>query len=116
LSKTPPDGKSAVRNIFEAVEIGFKTLCSGPSRIGDTEIQRSLVPLLQARHGADETAKQVAQKLARSLAEWVNAAHFYRHGQTGTEPVQPPLDLAIVLTSEGMGFLRWLAGLYTAKN
>jgi hypothetical protein len=53
----------------------------------------------------------VAQSFARSLAEWVNGVHFYRHAQTGTEPVQPPLDLAIALTSQGMGFLRWLAGL-----
>jgi hypothetical protein len=60
LSKTPPDGKAAVRNIFEAVEIGFKTLCSGPARIGDAEIQRNLVPLLQLRYQADETAKNVA--------------------------------------------------------
>lgn len=111
LAQAPPDGKTAVRNVFEAVEIAFKTLCPGQQRIGSAEITKNLVPILNARYEGDETARRVAQSFARSLAEWVNGVHFYRHAQTGTEPVQPPLDLAIALTSQGMGFLRWLAGL-----
>jgi hypothetical protein len=112
LSETPPDGKAAIRNVFEAVEITFKTLCPGPPRIGNSEISGHLAPKLEAIYAGDATAKRAAQKLARSLAEWVEGAHFYRHGQTGEDPVQPPLDLAVVIVSEGASLLRWLAGLH----
>jgi hypothetical protein len=112
LSETPPDGKAAIRNVFEGVEITFKTLCPGPPRIGSAEIRDNLTPKLDSLYADDATAKRAAQKLARSLAEWVECAHFYRHGQPGKEPVQPPLDLAVAIVSEGTSFLRWLAGLH----
>jgi hypothetical protein len=111
LSRTPAEAKSAVRSVFEAVEIVFKTLCPGPSRIGDAEITKHLIPKLNSLY-SDPTARQAALKLARSLADWVDGAHFYRHGQTGEEPVEPPIDLATVLISEGSSFLRWLAVLH----
>lgn len=113
LSRSPPEAKSAVRSIFEAVEIVFKTLCPGPSRIGNGEITDHLIPKLNSIY-FDPTARQSAVKLARSLAEWVNSAHFYRHGQTGEEPVEPPFELATALISEGSSFLRWLAALHLA--
>ena len=115
MSKAPPDGKTAIRSLFEAVEIAFKTLCPGPARIGGSEIAKHLVPELSKEYAADKIAMQVAAKMASSLSDWVEAAHFYRHGQTGPEPVQPPLDLAVALVSEGMSFLRWLARLHVAS-
>jgi len=113
LSRSPPEAKSAVRSMFEAIEIVFKTSCPGPPRIGNDEIKQYLIPKLNSIY-FDPTAKQSAVKLARSLAEWVNSAHFYRHGQTGEEPVEPPFELATVLISEGSSFLRWLAVLHVA--
>jgi hypothetical protein len=113
LSRTPPEAKSAVRSMFEAVEIVFKTMCPGPSRIGDAEIKAHLIPKLDSIY-PETTARQAATKLARSLAEWVNGAHFYRHGQTGKEPVEPPIEIATVLISEGSSFLRWLAVLHVS--
>jgi hypothetical protein len=94
LSATQPDGKAAIRDVFEAVEIVFKMLCPGPSRIGAIEIKDHLWPKLDAEYAGDATARRAAQKLAKSLGEWVDAAHFYRHGQLGDDPVPPPLDLA----------------------
>ena len=115
LSETPPDGKAAIRNVFEAVEITFRTLCPGPPRIGDSEITRHLVPKLDSTYAGDVVAKRAAGKLAQSLAEWVDGAHFYRHGQTGEEPVQPPLDLTVAIVSGGTSLLRWLAGLHSKQ-
>jgi hypothetical protein len=114
MSATPPDGKTAIRSMFEAVEIVFKTICPGPPRIGKSEVLQHLTPKLTSIYAADATASQVATKIANSLVDWVDAAHFYRHGQAGPEPIQPPLDLAVTIISEGTSFLRWLAGLYAA--
>jgi hypothetical protein len=116
LSETPPNGKEAIRNVFEAVEITFKTLCPVPPRIGASEITRHLVPKLDLIYADDPTARKAAQKLARSLTEWVDCAHFYRHGQTGQQPVQPPLDLAVAIISEGTSLLRWVAGLHAKST
>lgn len=115
MSEHPTDGKTAIREVFESVEIAFKTLCSGPSRIGDTEITKQLIPYLDKTYANNQTARLAANKLARSLAEWVNASHFYRHGQTGGEPVHPPAEIAITLVSEGAAFLRWFAALNANK-
>jgi hypothetical protein len=113
MSEVPPDGKVA---IVDAVEIVFKTLCAGPPRVGSTEITTHLLPKLDAEYANDPIAKEAAKKLARSMGEWVNGAHFYRHGQPGPEPVQPPLELATAFVSEGISFLRWLAGLHARLN
>lgn len=82
LSRSPPERKSAVRSMFEAVEIVFKTLCAGtrgvPPRIGGCEVKDHLNPRLDSIY-TEPTARQAAKKLALSLADWVESAHFYRH-------------------------------------
>jgi hypothetical protein len=110
LAGAPPDRKAAIRHIFEAVEILFKMLHRGVPRLGDSEIKQNLVPLLVASD-LDPTALQASKKVANSLADWVNAAHFYRHGQVSEEPVQPPFSLAVLLVDQGASFIRWLAEL-----
>lgn len=115
MSGSPLQGKAAIRGVFEAVEIAFKTLCDGTSRIGESEIHKSLVQHLDIKYRDDQTARLVAAKIARSLAEWVNGAHFYRHGQVGHEPIEPPVETTIAMVSEGAVFLRWLATLLSSK-
>ena len=79
------------------------------TRLGAAEIERHFKPVLQkVLTGA---ARDAAGLMASSLADWVNAAHQYRHAQ-GVETTEPmPLDLAILMVSTGAGFLRWLADL-----
>jgi hypothetical protein len=119
LSRSPPEGKSAVRSVFEAVEIVFKTLCAGargrPPRIGGGEIKDHLNPRLDSIY-TEPIARQAAKKLAASLVDWVESAHVYRHGQASEEPVEPPFELAVTLVSEGSSFLRWLAVLHQRLN
>jgi hypothetical protein len=110
MAGAPPDCKAAVRHVFEAVEILFKMLHPGVPRIGKNEIENNLVPLLKGS-ALEATAKNASSRLAYSLAEWVNAAHNYRHGQASQEPVQPPFSLAVLLVDQGATFIRWLAEL-----
>jgi hypothetical protein len=52
--------------------------------------------------------------MLRSLKEWVDAAHFYRHEQGAEQIAQPPQSLAVYLVSSGAAHLRWLAELDAA--
>lgn len=108
LSATAPDGKHAIRDVFEAVEIVFKLMFPQASRIGAPELGAHLKPLIEARYAADAPARQSALRLLEQLREWVAAAQFYRHGQGQEEPNQPPIELAVLLMSSGASHLRWL--------
>jgi hypothetical protein len=107
FSKAPPDGKSAIRDVFSAAENVFKLITS-KDRLGDKEAD-DLGPIIDRLYAADDTARHSARKMLSSLKDWVNAAHFYRH-EPGTQDVaQPPLPLAVYLVSTGASHLRWLA-------
>jgi hypothetical protein len=110
LAGAPPDGKGAIRATFAAVEGLFKLIVPKAVRLGAAELD-DLMPLLDRQYSADATALRSSNKMLRSLKEWVDAAHFYRHEQ-GTEHIaQPPQSLAIYLVSSGAAHLRWLAEL-----
>jgi hypothetical protein len=60
-----------------------------------------------------QSAITAAKEMANSFAKWVAACQQYRHapgenheGEENT--AAPPLDLAIVMMSNGASFLRWL--------
>ena len=108
LAEQPPDSKLAIRAIFEAVEIAFRVIFPGAIRIGSEQINQHLRPLLQRRYAASATQTRTQQKLASSLAEWIEAIHPYRHGEGDEDPVQVPLDFAIWAISSGAAHLRWL--------
>jgi hypothetical protein len=110
LAKAPPDGKTAIRNVFGAAECLFK-LMFGVDRLTGKDAQRLLEPLLQRANANDNTAKSTAGKLLSSFREWVDAAHNYRHEPGQEEPAPPPLPLAIHIVSVGASCIRWLAEL-----
>jgi hypothetical protein len=66
-----------------------------------------------SRHyrGADAIAQGAAEQSIASLKDWTNACHKYRHGHQVEDPVEPPLELAVLLVSNALGFARWIAGL-----
>lgn len=111
LAATAPDGKQAIRSIVEAVEIVFKLSFNAARRIGAPEIGAHLLPCVQARYGADQPALEAATRIVNELKEWLAAAQFYRHGQAQAEPVQPPLELTVLLLGAGTSHLRWLIDL-----
>jgi hypothetical protein len=108
LAEVPPNGKLALRGVFEALEIIFKLFFPRSQRLGGNELRQFLKPEIDRRYAGDPAALRSAQKLHNSLVEWVEGMHFYRHGQGVEEPTQPPLDVAILGVSTGAAFLRWL--------
>jgi len=108
LDQIPPDCKTAIKSLFESTEILFRLIFPRASRLGKTEIKQYLCPATDSLYESDQTAKRSIQKYLNSFIEWVDAVHFYRHGQGTEEPTQPPLTYAIALVSSGASYLRWL--------
>jgi hypothetical protein len=67
--------------------------------------------LVQKLYGEDAVALRAANKQVAAFKDWVDASHNYRHEAGSEEPVQPPLDLAVLAISNGTAFLRWLIAL-----
>ncbi|MCC7168076.1 MAG: hypothetical protein IT565_10960 [Rhodospirillales bacterium] len=109
LDQVPPDGKLAIHQAFEAVEILFRLMFPSAPRLAASDATTRLTPLVQSQLAADATALRSTQKILNSFCDWVEGAHFYRHGQGEEEPVQPPLSLAILMVSTAASYLRWLA-------
>ncbi|MFC4294098.1 hypothetical protein ACFO0A_03385 [Novosphingobium tardum] len=104
---SPPSGREAIRHTFDAVENVFRlVLGSKVSRLGSTEIQKSLRPLVLSLH--EGTAREGLNKLISAFADWVDGAHPYRHAQ-GVEAMEVvPLEVAVLFSSLGASILRWL--------
>ncbi|MGQ2989917.1 MAG: hypothetical protein ACT6RD_08245 [Brevundimonas sp.] len=102
-----PDTLSAVRECWDANENVFKILFAGkPPRLTENEL-KLLEPLLVDQYSANGLA--AARQMKESFGRWVTAMHQYRHAPHLTDPAPPPLDLAVLMVSQGLGFLRWLA-------
>lgn len=115
LDQTPPDGKSAMRSAFEAVEILFRLIAPKAPRLGAAEIKAHLESHVQAHLSEDKTAARATMKILASFSDWVDGVHFYRHGQGAEEPTQPPLSLAVLTVSTAASYLRWLAEFDTSQ-
>jgi hypothetical protein len=106
LDGDPPDTKSAVRDVFDALEIVFKLAFPRASRLGASEINQLLKPAIGQLYAGNDG--HAARLICSSLGEWVNSAHHYRHSPGTEEPAPPPMGVAVALISSGATFLRWL--------
>lgn len=111
LSSVPPNGKDAWRAAFGAVEGLFRLMFSSAPQLNTGAVETHLVPLVQKLYGSDAVALRASSKQVASFKDWVDASHNYRHEQGSEEPVQPPIDLAVLAISNGTSFLRWLIAL-----
>jgi hypothetical protein len=116
LSSQPPNGKDAWRAIFAAVEGLFRLMFASAHQLNSDAVETNLTPLVRKLYGADIIAVRAATKQIASLKDWVDASHNYRHEPGSEEPVQPPIDLAILAIANGTSFLRWLIGLDQASR
>ena len=108
LDKGPSDNLQAVRRVFDACENVFKQQF-GTSRLGKTEVTKSLIPKLQSKlSGANLNASKL---YAASFGEWANALHNFRHADGEPVPLSPDDQLTIALFTAGAGYLRWLVSL-----
>lgn len=112
----PPDGRTAIRDTFEAVEIVFKLYFPAASRLGSSELTQYLKPIVQNVYAGNAPALNAAGLQLKAFSEWTNAAHQYRHGQAVEEPAPPPLDFAVTMVSSGGSYLRWLVSVGTSAG
>jgi hypothetical protein len=107
----PPNGKEAWRATFAAVEGLFRLMFPSAPQLKATAIDANLARTIHQLYRNDPVALRAANRQLAALKEWIDSSHNYRHEPGSEEPVQPPIDLAVLAVSSGMGFLRWLAAL-----
>jgi len=107
ISSAAPDGKTAIRNVFEAAEGLFRLMFKNAPRLTADQAAR-LEPIIQKRYSSDGTASGAVTKLIASFKDWIDACQFYRHEPGQPEIHQPPIELAIHLISVGAAFIRLL--------
>lgn len=116
ISGSAPDGKTGVRNVFEAAEGLFRLIAPRAPRLTADQLNQ-LESILQKHYADDRTASGATAKLLASFKHWTEACHFYRH-EPGTpdEIAQPPLELAIHLISVGAAFIRLMVEIDAANQ
>jgi hypothetical protein len=116
LAEGPPDGKGAIRATFTAIEGLFALMIPEVNRLAAGQTSRLRTTIEQVYPG-DRRAQEAAAEMLKSLGDWIDAAHQYRHEQGKPDTVaQPPLTLAVYLVSTGASHLRWLAELDAAQS
>jgi hypothetical protein len=105
LDGVPPDGRKAIRDVFGAAENLFKQTFA-QQRLSAQFISHHLKPAVAALPWNPE-ALAAGDLICDSFCKWVDAAHKYRHEIDRPDPHQPPLDLAILMVSQGTAFVRW---------
>ncbi len=111
LSVATPDGKEAIRGVFNAVECVYRLIYSKAHKLTSADAIRELQALLQKLYSADPRALRAANPAVKGFGDWIDACHNYRHEEGKEDPSQPPIDLAIYLISTGSAHLRWLISL-----
>jgi len=115
LTNVRQDTKGAVTAVFEACEIVAKHLVPDSQNLNAWLCKEKLLPLCVSP-GANGTELKVETGVFSAMADWVNAVHYYRHGQTEPDVVAPSTELAVQLVAMGCSFTRRLAQTYEMKN
>jgi hypothetical protein len=110
ILKEQPDYISAIRCIFDANENIFKLIYTVP-RLDKSSAEKYLLPDIQRIYESHALMQRASAQIIRSFAQWIEAAHHYRHAAGEEQPAQPKEELAIILISEGMSFTRWLVAI-----
>lgn len=110
LAGVRPHYKASVRSMFECVEALVRLLIGG-KKLDSRTVRSELVPLLNVNFAADHTAQLSIEKMGESLCDWIDSAHFYRHGQAQKGPVEPSDAYCVYVLTAGSGWARWLVEL-----
>ncbi|MFY0619117.1 hypothetical protein [Shimia sp.] len=109
ILQDPPDWENSIYQTFKAAENIFKQL-TDDSQLNSAKLDKRFKPILDGKmNEATGRDKRAANRAYNGLKEWVQAAHEYRHDAGDAAVVQPSEELALVLISEGYGFVRWMA-------
>ena len=99
----------SIDRVFKATENIFKQLFPRKTQLKAEGIKRCLNPRFQEIYETNLPAKRASTKMCASFSDWVDAAHFFRHEHGHEVPTPAPLDFAVLMVSQGAGYLRWLA-------
>jgi hypothetical protein len=101
--------KAAVRDVFDALETLIKILSDSNKNLDDKMVKKDLGDLLRKiPEYTEPSGASTISKFIESLADWVNAAHPYRHGQKTEKLVAPSPASAVLFLSTGAAYIRWL--------
>jgi hypothetical protein len=100
----------AIRAVFGANENLFK-LMFGVPRLDARTAGDKIGAKLQSRYDGHPTLQRASAKALEGFKDWIDAAHNYRHEQGVEAPSQPCEEIGILLISQGLSFVRWLAQL-----
>ncbi|MGJ7498205.1 hypothetical protein ACSFA8_24490 [Variovorax sp. RT4R15] len=110
LDRHPPDTKTAVRSMFEALEVVARQLNPTARNLHENLCRNQLKDQYLAGSGGDAVERRVWEGMFEGMARWVNAMQEYRHGQV--DNLAPPTEeFAVYVLSSGSAYLRLLAGL-----
>lgn len=115
LLQSPQDFMGAIRVVFGACENTFKLMYNVP-RLDAKTAENSIGCDQQKIYKNNGTLQRSSAKILTSFKQWVDAVHFYRHEQGKEELSQPAEEIAILLISQGLSFVRWLAMLDRKKD
>jgi len=110
LDQDPPDTNSAIKTMFESLEILYKQILKteGKDRLNSNGVQKKLKPILQQKLSGNPVALQACDHIMDSLCDWIDAGHMYRHGQNVEMYIPAPIDFAVLFITQGTGFIRFL--------
>jgi hypothetical protein len=108
-----PSGKGLIREVFEATESTYLVVVANPkvNRLNAQTVTKDLKPKLLSRYASFGDAEDKVERLLLQFKNWVDTAHPYRHGTAAEQEHEAPVDYAILMASQGMGFIRFLAAL-----
>ena len=113
LGAAQQSGKRLVREVFEAVETAFLVVVPDGqfNRLNAQAITEALKPILMQKYANEPEAENRVDRLLSNFEAWVHSAHPFRHGANIEDVHECPLDMAILLATQGMTFLRYLTKL-----
>lgn len=111
----PKDTRSAVREMYEAVEVVARLIAPKYKNLNGTMIRGELLQAaLSSGEGDDTERKEAWPRMFDSFDDWVSAIHFYRHGQPSGRTVTE--DFAVFVMSTGGGYLRLLCKVFAGMK
>ncbi len=102
------DTKSAVRYMYEALEILCRLFKPGAPRLSE-QLVRDLHKQYESLYLATDTAGRTTfNAVMEAIVKWVIGLQVQRHGQPTISPLEPDADLCVHILSTGSAHIRWL--------
>ncbi len=110
LDQDPPHHASAIRSMFEAIEILYKHIIDAErkERLNSIGVQKNLKSLSQQKLAGKPVELAASDHMLDGLCDWIDAGHMYRHGQKIEEVEEPSIEFTVLFISQGATYIRYL--------